>query len=166
MPTVADTLARRFAPILSFAPGERYFPTIPFFPGAAAVDGRVSWPLASQSAADTLPVRVAERQIETFNRRDLDGFMALYADDAVVAEFPSGTVLWRGKAAIRERYAAMFRTLPRDFPPVRVEPRIVDGAFVIDYEAWDAKPGEPNHAIWMYEVRGGLIRRAWTVRLD
>jgi uncharacterized protein (TIGR02246 family) len=123
-------------------------------------------PLASQSAADTLPVRVAERQVEAFNRRDLDGFMALYADDAVVAEFPSGTVLWRGKAAIRERYAAMFRTLPRDFPPVRVQPRIVDGAFVIDYEAWDAKPGEPNHAIWMYEVRGGLIRRAWIVRLD
>jgi len=28
---LADSLARRFAPVLSFAPGERFFPTIPFF---------------------------------------------------------------------------------------------------------------------------------------
>ena len=69
-------------------------------------------------AADTLPVRVAETQIETFNRRDLDGFMALYADDAVLAEFPSGKVLWRGKAAIRDRYAAMFNA------PTRTEVRV------------------------------------------
>ena len=27
----ARKLAERYAPILSFAPGERYFPTIPFF---------------------------------------------------------------------------------------------------------------------------------------
>jgi uncharacterized protein (TIGR02246 family) len=121
-------------------------------------------PLVAQSAADTLPARVAERQIEAFNRRDLEGFMALYAEDAVVTEFPSGRVLWRGKGAIRQRYADMFRTLPSNFPPVRVEPRIVDGGFVIDHEVWDAKPGERNHATWMYEIRGGLIRKAWTVR--
>ena len=120
--------------------------------------------LAAQ-APDTLPARVAERQIEAFNQRDLDGFMALYADGAVVAEFPSGKPLWEGKAAIRERYGTMFRTLPPGFPPVRVVPRVVDGSFVLDYEVWDAKPGERNHAIWMYEIRGGLIRRAWTVRM-
>jgi hypothetical protein len=33
---LADTLAERFAPALSFAPGERFFPTIPFF---TALDG-------------------------------------------------------------------------------------------------------------------------------
>lgn len=121
-------------------------------------------PALAQAPADTLPVRVAERQIETFNRRDLDGFMALYADDATVLEFPSGKPIALGKAAIRERYAGMFRSTP-DFPPVRVEPRVVDGPFVLEYEVWDARPGERNHAIWMYEIRGGLIRKAWTVRM-
>lgn len=114
-------------------------------------------------AVDTLPRQVAEAQIEAFNRRDLDGFMALYADDAVVAEFPSGTILWAGKSAIRERYAAMFRA--GNAPVVAVPSRVVDGAFVVDYEKWDAKPGERDHATWMYEVRGGLIRRGWTVRM-
>jgi hypothetical protein len=121
-------------------------------------------PVAAQSA-DTLPLRVAERQIETFNRRDIDGFMALYADDAVAAEFPSGTVIARGKTAIRERYASMFRQRGPDSPPVRVDRRVVDGPFVLDDETWDAPAGERNRSIWMYEIRGGLIQKAWNVRM-
>jgi hypothetical protein len=118
---------------------------------------------AAAQTSDTLPVRVAERQIETFNRRDLDGFMALYADDAVIHEFPSGKLLTSGKAAIRARYSPVF-TGPK-IPPVRVEPRVVSGAFVVDNERWDAKPGERNQAVWMYEIRGGLIRKVWMVAM-
>jgi hypothetical protein len=119
---------------------------------------------SAQAVSDTLPLRVAERQIEAFNRRDIDGFMALYADDAVVMEFPSGTVIARGKSAIRDRYARMMQA-PAQLPEVRVEPRVVNGAFVFENEVWDAKPGERNQAVWMYEIRGGLIRKAWTVRM-
>ena len=120
---------------------------------------------AAAQGADTLPARVAERQIETFNRRDIDGFMALYAEDAVVSEFPSGAVVARGKPAIRKRYADMFRTLGPDFPPVRVDQRVVDGPFVLDDETWDTPAGQRNRAIWMYEIRGGLIQKAWTVMM-
>lgn len=126
--------------------------------------GVAAGPLAAQ-AADTLPIRVAERQIDAFNRRDLDGFMALYAADATVAEFPSGAVMSRGKPEIRARYEAMFQRLGPDFPPVRVDRRVVDGPFVLDDETWDGPPDARNRAIWMYEIRGGLIRRAWTVRM-
>ena len=117
--------------------------------------------LAAAQSPDTLPVRVAERQIDTFNRRDLAGFMALYAEDATVFEFPSGKVLAQGKAAVRQRYEPTFKA--GNVPPVRVEPRIVAGAFVVENERWDAKPGERNQAVWMYEIRGGLIRKAWAV---
>ncbi len=120
-------------------------------------------PAGGPPAADTLPRQVAEAQIAAFNRRDLDGFMALYADDAVVAEFPSGKILWQGKAAIRERYDAMFKG--GNAPTVAVPTRVVDGPFVVDYETWPAKPGERDHATWMYEIRGGLIRRGWTIRM-
>lgn len=112
--------------------------------------------------SDTTPVAVAIRQIDTFNARDLDGFMALYADDATVTEFPSGKLLWSGKAAIRERYRALMK---ENLPPIRVEPRVVDGSFVVDLEVWAAKPGERNKATWMYDIRGGLIRRVWMVRM-
>jgi hypothetical protein len=112
-----------------------------------------------RAQSDSLPLKVAERQIETFNRRDLDGFMALYADDAVLHEFPSGKILATGKAAIRARYAPIFSG-PK-LPPVRVEPRMVSGAFVVDQERWDAPAGQRNEAVWMYEISGGLIRRVW-----
>ena len=85
---------------------------------------------ASAQPNDTTPKWIAERQIEAFNRRDIDGFMALYAEDAVVAEFPSGKVLMTGKAEIRKHYSAMLKA--NDIPPVRVEPRVVNGAFVVD----------------------------------
>ena len=116
---------------------------------------------ALAQSGDTLPVRVAEKQIDAFNRHDLDAFMALYGDDIVLAEFPSGKVLARGKAEIRKRYEPML-TGPK-FPPVRVEPRIVNGSFIVENELWDAKPGERNQAVWMYVISGGLIRKAWTV---
>ncbi len=112
---------------------------------------------------DTTARWVADRQIETFNRRDIDGFMALYADDAVVAEFPSGKVLMTGKAEIRKHYATAMKA--NNIPPVRVDPRVIDGSFVVDHEVWDAKPGERGAAVWMYEIRGGLIRKAWSVRM-
>ena len=35
----ADSLARRYAPVLRFGPGERYFPTVPFFPAFDTIGG-------------------------------------------------------------------------------------------------------------------------------
>ncbi|MEO8448300.1 MAG: nuclear transport factor 2 family protein [Gemmatimonadota bacterium] len=122
-------------------------------------------PAARAQQTDTLPLRVAKRQIEAFNRKDLDGVMLLFADDATMTEFPSGKVIGENKAAIRARFDGLIKGMAKDFPVVRVEPRVVDGAFVLDRETWAAKPGQRNHAIWMYEIRGGLIRKAWTVRM-
>jgi len=120
---------------------------------------------AARAQAPATPLHVAERQIATFNARDLDGFMALYAEDAVMYEFPSGRVLADGKAAIRARFSQVISGLPADFPPVRVEPRVVDGAFVVDHERWDAPAGQRSSAVWMYEIRDGLIRKSWQVTI-
>jgi hypothetical protein len=42
---------------------------------------------------------------------------------------------------------------------------MVDGPFVLDDETWDAPAGQRNRAIWMYEIRGGLIQKAWTIMM-
>lgn len=131
-------------------------PTIP----CLALLAFATAPLAAQAPADTLPLQVAIRQIDAFNRRDLDAFMALWADSASISVFPSGATMVEGKAAVRARFAALMKT---SLPTVRVEPRIVQGAFVADQERWDGPPGARNSAVWMYEIRGGLIRKAWTV---
>ena len=117
---------------------------------------------AAQAPSDTLPLRVAEKQIEAFNRRDLNAVMVLWADDATVSEFPTGKALWT-KAALRDRFATILKS--PGVPVVRVVPRVVNGVFVVDNEVWEGPPSARNSAVWMYEIRGGLIRRGWTVRL-
>lgn len=126
--------------------------------------GTLSYASAQPNARDTLPERVAARQIALFNRRDLEGFMALYSEDAEVIQLPSGRTILNGKAAIRAHYAPMFGG-PR-LPRIRVAPRVIDGWFVLEHEHWDDKPGNKDHAVWMYEIRAGLIRRAWTVKTN
>jgi hypothetical protein len=40
-----------------------------------------------------------------------------------------------------------------------------DGAFVVDREHFtDAGAQRRDHATWIYQVSGGLIRRAWVLR--
>jgi len=119
--------------------------------------------VAQQAASDTLPLRVAERQIDAFNRGDVDGMMVLFAESATMAEFPSGNLIAKDKATIRERFATMLARPERLI--ITVDPRVASGAFVFELERWKAKPGERDHSIWMYEIRGGLIQRAWTVRM-
>lgn len=118
---------------------------------------------AQRPASDTLPLRVAELQIAAYNRGDVDGMMVLFAESATMTEFPSGNLLAKDKATIRDRFASMM-TRP-DRPTITVDERVASGAFVFEVERWKAKPGERDHSIWMYEIRGGLIRRAWTVRM-
>jgi hypothetical protein len=48
---------------------------------------------------------------------------------------------------------------------ITVETRISDGAFVVDREHFtDPGAERRDHATWIYQVNGGLIRRAWVLR--
>ena len=61
---------------------------------------------------------IAERWLECFERRDLDGLLALYADDAthtspkIRARHPETGGLLRGKAAMRVWWQEAFDRLP------------------------------------------------------
>lgn len=60
-------------------------------------------------------VKTLERVLDAFNRHDLDGIMAYFADDAVF-ESPRGPDAWGtrfvGKAAVREGLAQRFSGIP------------------------------------------------------
>ena len=113
-------------------------------------------------AADTLPAAVVQRFVDAANARDAGAMAALVATDAVFAQFPDGAVLRQSRDSIHAFYA---RLLARNSPSFRitVEPRIVQGHLVIDQEHFAGTPAEQGKATWIYEVYGGLIRRAWVV---
>ena len=115
---------------------------------------------AAQSA--TGPEAIVEAQLSAYNTRDLDAFVATYAEDAQLFEHPS-KLLASGGTQLRERYAARFAE-----PNLQavVTQRIVMGNFVIDHETVTRTFPEgtgTQEAIAMYEVQGTRIVRVWFI---
>jgi hypothetical protein len=104
---------------------------------------------------------VVQAQVNAYNAQDLEAFLSMYAEDAVVAK-PGGEVLLSGKPALRERYGGLFRRFPLN--RVRIaERRTEGGGRVEDHEIISGRSPEkpdPWDVGWVrYDVEGGLIRR-------
>ncbi|HEX2553481.1 MAG TPA: nuclear transport factor 2 family protein [Microvirga sp.] len=104
-----------------------------------------------------LPV---QRQLEAYNARDIEAFMAWWADDCRYYAFPA-TLLANGAGEIRERHVERFKE-PNLFG--KLISRAVVGNVVVDHEtvtrSFPEGPGEVD-VIGIYEVEGGKIARAW-----
>ncbi|MDO9416415.1 nuclear transport factor 2 family protein [Pararhizobium sp.] len=113
------------------------------------------------SAPDTSPRSLADRQLIAYNAHDLDGFCALFANDAVLSDLATGRVIASGMAAIRAFYAERFSN-----PDLActVHHKTELGDFAIDRETVTGLPGGPIDFIAIYEVRDGLIRTVRFVR--
>ena len=114
------------------------------------------------TAPSTTPAAVVQRQLAAYNAKDLDTLLAIYADEAELYEHPA-TLLAKGSAALRERFALRFQE-----PNLRAEllHRIVAGNTVIDHEriTRDFPEGPGTLELTMiYEVNVGRITRAWTI---
>lgn len=104
------------------------------------------------------PAILAERQLAAYNARDLDAFVACFADDVEVYGFP-GALSLKGQADFRARYAERFKS--EGLHAIAVH-RAVIGARVIDHErVWLEGPSksEPVDLIVIYTVRDGHIAR-------
>ena len=104
-----------------------------------------------------LPV---QRQLEAYNARDIDAFMACWAEDCEYYEFPS-RLLARGAAQIRERHVIRFQE-PNLFG--KLLHRSVVGNIVVDHEAvtrtFPEGPGSID-VLAIYEIAEGKIAKAW-----
>jgi hypothetical protein len=104
---------------------------------------------------------LARRQLEAYNRRDIDAFAACYADDVEVRDLATGEVKMSGIAALRERYGAMFAATP-DLRAA-VDRRIVCGEFAFDHETGQ-KGGVPFEVLAIYHAKAGKIAKVWFAR--
>jgi hypothetical protein len=99
------------------------------------------------------PEQIVIRQIEAFNRKDLDGFLACYAPEAVL--LADGVVIASGVDALRGIYGSQFTAVPMR---VTVLSRQCHGCWVIDHERTTADSGTPTvTALAVYRVAEGLI---------
>jgi len=103
------------------------------------------------------PTAIAQGQLDAYNAQDLDGYMAFFADDCVVADL-NGPVTLQGAAAIRARYAQTFAQFPENH--AKLLHRMVIGSTVIDHEDVARTPGgEGFQVAAIYTIREGAIVR-------
>lgn len=105
------------------------------------------------------PAQVVQAQLDAYNAKDLEALLATYAPDAEQFAL-GGERLARGHAEMRPRFAARFAE-----PDLHAQllSRTVMGAIVVDHERVTRNFPEGRGALEMvciYEVSGGLIRRA------
>ncbi|MFK7987183.1 MAG: nuclear transport factor 2 family protein [Sandaracinaceae bacterium] len=99
---------------------------------------------------------LAARQLNAYNRADLDAFCGCYHEDvSVLAE--DGSEIARGQTAFRARYESLFAT--RAFGAT-VETRVSVGVHCVDHERyWREADGarEEGEVIVRYRLRDGRI---------
>jgi hypothetical protein len=101
---------------------------------------------------------IVQRQLEAYNRRDLDAFLDCYADDACLWRSPC-TLMQRGRDEMRERYRRRFDGAPALH--ATIVGRIVFDRFVVDHEQVTGAPEGTLESVVTYEVVDGRIANAW-----
>lgn len=101
---------------------------------------------------------LAARQLDAYNRADLDGFCACYHSEVIVFD-ANGLEMLKGAAAFRARYAPMFS---RGGFGAEVPMRIAAGEHCVDYEtfwrdAHGSQEAESGELLVRYRLRDGLI---------
>ncbi|MEE4658967.1 MAG: nuclear transport factor 2 family protein [Halieaceae bacterium] len=116
----------------------------------------------AQAADGESPLAVVQRQLDTYNAQDIDGFAAVFAEDAEIFRNIGDTVpAMKGRSEIHAAYGKIFRDNPQNKSTLMG--RMVQGNFVLDHELITGRD-EEFRLVAIYEVKGGLITRAWFVR--
>jgi hypothetical protein len=107
----------------------------------------------------TDPRSVVQRQLEAYNRRDLEAFAALFADNVEVWRMPAGTPALAGREALRAFYAT--QRFNRPALHAEIVHRHVFGNKVFDHERIHGLADAPLEMMAVYEVADGHIERVW-----
>jgi hypothetical protein len=103
------------------------------------------------------------RQVDVYNCRDVDAFLACYSPDTVI-EDALGNVVLRGQDAMRAVYEELFRDSPALHAEITTRIRV--GEYAIDEEVVTGRRGsrEEMRVAVIYHVAGDLIDHVRLIR--
>ncbi|MEL6918988.1 MAG: nuclear transport factor 2 family protein, partial [Bacteroidota bacterium] len=110
--------------------------------------------------AEVSPEIIVQKQLDAYNKRDIEAFLDTYTDDVKVFNFPE-ELRYTGKKKMRENYAPFFESTP-DLN-CEIKNRISIGNKVIDEEYLTIN-GNNFSAVAIYEVENGKIAKVTFVR--
>jgi hypothetical protein len=105
------------------------------------------------------PQAIVQRQLEAYNARDLQRFLAEYSEDIRVFRPPAALPSIIGKKAFGEFYAT--QRFNHAGLHAELVNRMVLGNKVIDHERIAGVREHPFEVAVVYEVRDGLIACTW-----
>lgn len=105
------------------------------------------------------PADLVQAQLDAYNDRDLDRFLAAYSEEIRLYRPPSAQPALEGKAA----FATFYRSRRFNLPGVRADllSRQASGPLVVDHERITGLAAKPIEALLVFRVAGGLICEVW-----
>lgn len=117
----------------------------------------------NHTTAQRTPFWCAQEQLDAYNDGDIERFARVYADDVELIDLATQSVFCKGLEALRIRYGTLFSSNPQLL--CTLVQRMTCPPYVIDEELVSGHTGStPIHAIAIYEVSEGFIKRAWFVK--
>ena len=109
-------------------------------------------------------VEVVQNQLEAYNAKDLEAFVAVFHPEAELYNLGNDTPIAKGADELYSVYGRLFEQSPNLRSDV--VSRTVIGNKVMDYEVITGRnnQSEPLYLVAIYEVEEGLIRRCYFVR--
>ncbi|WP_096187103.1 nuclear transport factor 2 family protein [Evansella halocellulosilytica] len=107
--------------------------------------------------------QAAQKQLDAYNKGDIDAFIDVYHDDVKVYDFPSNELKLSGVKEMKKRYGKLFEDNPNQHAALLS--RMTHGNIAIDHEHVTGRAnGEDVYAIAMYEVIDDKITKVWFVK--
>ena len=101
--------------------------------------------------------QLVQQQLNAYNAHDLDAFLAPYADDVELYDFPDRLIM-KGKEQMRKEYGFVTKT-PQLY--CRLKNRLVQGNMVIDHVEVSFGGPEPVYAVAIYIIENGKIAKVY-----
>lgn len=103
------------------------------------------------------PEMLAQQQLNAYNAHDVEAFLAPYAEDVEIYEFPD-KLISKGKEKMRADYQ-FIKKAPGLY--CKLLNRIVEGNMVIDHEEIYVTGRKPFNGIAIYHIENGKIRKVY-----
>jgi len=106
---------------------------------------------------------IVQKQVEAYNTRNLEMFLACHAEDVQLFRFSESTPYSVGKEKLKNVYKDVFENSPNLH--TNIVNRMVMGNIVIDHEVVSGRKGvETSTIIAIFEIENGLISKARFIR--
>ena len=112
----------------------------------------------------TTPEEVVQKQLDTYNARDIEGFMSVMSKEVEVFNFGAEKPIASGYEEVKSLYSNLFNKSPELFSTLKN--RMVMDNKVIDHESITGRMGSIRviELVVIYEVIGQKISRITVIR--